>query len=149
MYLAIYRTYKSGCESGFLINADRKTPNLVVTEMNLQHNHTVARENYVRYPELRRLDKQSEDLGRTMFNLSVPPKAFSETLIQVSGKMLTSRDIDNLKAKLKKESVGENSDVHMLMVTLDEILMKEPDASVHFQLTKMAKYCVYSYSCHS
>ncbi|XP_014662635.1 PREDICTED: uncharacterized protein C19orf68-like [Priapulus caudatus] len=43
-------------------------------------------------------------------------------------------DINNLKEKLKKEVTGKDSDIQLLMDTLDDILQKEPGSSVHLSV---------------
>ncbi|XP_064101843.1 uncharacterized protein LOC135212403 [Macrobrachium nipponense] len=66
--------------------------------------------------------------------MSVPPKVFRDTLAQVSGKMLTPVDINNLKQKLRMEDSNGATDVTLLMETLDNILEQEPGSYVEITI---------------
>ena len=74
---------------------------LTVRECDLQHNHCVSPEIFAHYPANRRLNKKEEDNIVEILHLQPNNKRVCEMIQKNVGKLVTLKDISNLKMKVK------------------------------------------------
>ncbi|KAG1660094.1 hypothetical protein GQR58_022184 [Nymphon striatum] len=60
------RTFSLNCPSGFLLTADRQMDCLKISKAEFIHNHHTEKATFLMYPEMRRIEKEHEDIGRIM-----------------------------------------------------------------------------------
>ncbi|KAG1660092.1 THAP domain-containing protein 1 [Nymphon striatum] len=59
-------TFSLNCPSGFLLTADRQMDCLKISKAEFIHNHHTEKATFLMYPEMRRIEKEHEDIGRIM-----------------------------------------------------------------------------------
>lgn len=96
------RTYKIGCPALIAASVDREKQKIVIRTINLNHSHPMLGH---MYPENRRQSLTPNVLSEAyrLIDIGVKTKNVREYISSVTGKQLTTRDINNLKAKRKKE----------------------------------------------
>ncbi|CAI9732080.1 DDB_G0292252 [Octopus vulgaris] len=96
------KTYKTGCPALIAASVDREKQRMVIRSINLNHSHQMLGH---MYPENRRQSLSPNVLTETyrLIDIGMKTKNIREYICNVTGKQLTTRDINNLKAKRKKE----------------------------------------------
>ncbi|GAB1601753.1 hypothetical protein Ahia01_000453700 [Argonauta hians] len=96
------KTYKTGCSALIAASVDREKQRMVIRSINLNHSHQMLGH---MYPENRRQSLNDNILSETyhLIDVGMNTKNIREYISNMTGKLLTTRDINNLRAKRKKQ----------------------------------------------
>ena len=95
-----FRTYKIGCDAQIRISRSKKKKKLVVTEVNLTHNHPCNQFTFQGYPENRRLSEASLQKVDEYQKAKVIPSVIRPLVRENkddSSKLILGRDISNVQ----------------------------------------------------
>lgn len=106
----------------------RLTKRLVVRECCLEHNHRIGPELSLHYPSNRKLTKEQSVAVKELLNLQPKTKHVKEMIASKFGKLVTLKDIHNLKTRMKSESRGGRRDEELLLEELEKFLKKDPSS---------------------
>ena len=106
-------------------SVDRVQDRLVVFNVCLQHSHDVNTIIAAAYPENRRLDKTEQDVCSMLLDLGVSSRRIKSFLSHSSGKPLTLHDIQNQRVHLDKINANGQSDIQLLLSTVDDMLKND------------------------
>ena len=85
----------------------RLTKKLIVRECCLTHSHRVGKEILAHYPSTRKLNSKEEQAVLEILNLRPNNKHVKEMIENKFGKLITLKDIQNLKPKLESAHAKE------------------------------------------
>ena len=91
----------------------RLTKKLVVRESNLKHNHRIGPDVSVHYPSSRKLSEDETTAVNEVLSLQPKTKYVKEMIENKYGKLVTLKDVHNLKTRMKNESRGGHRDAQL------------------------------------
>ncbi|XP_034246660.1 uncharacterized protein ZSWIM9-like [Thrips palmi] len=124
-------TFKIGCPAKILMKYEKTLKKLQIYEVNLWHSHPVTPNIKASFPESRRLDNDEEKAVQNLLKAKVKPTMIRNLLGNVTSKKLTSRDIANQRAKMKKEALSGRTEEEKLLDVLQELTDVDPDSNIH------------------
>ncbi|XP_034248609.1 uncharacterized protein LOC117649731 [Thrips palmi] len=124
-------TFKTGCPARIGLKYVKDTKKLVVSEVNLKHSHPVTANIKSCYPEGRRLDKEQSQTVENLLKAKVKPTMIRNLLAGQTSTKVTTRDIANARARMKKAALGGLTEEEKLLDVLQELVDEDPGANIH------------------
>ena len=106
----------------------RLTKKLKVRECNLAHNHRVGEEILAHYPSSRKLSVDEEREVKNILSLRPNNKHLKEMIVKKFGKLVTLKDIQNMKTKVREHTRKGLGDAQLILDHLQEALEQDKSA---------------------
>ena len=106
----------------------RLTKKLIVRECCLTYNHRVGKEILAHYPSTRKPNSKEEQAVLKILNLRPNNKHVKELIENKFGKLITLKDIQNLKTKVRERTCKGMEDAQLLVDHLQEALRQDESA---------------------
>ena len=123
------RHFSMGCQAKITASYDKVRKCLRVNECNLEHCHRIGEPIFQHYPTNRRLNKQEQNDVEEIVQLKPNNKLVRDLIARKFGKMLTLKDIQNVKTKIKEQESGKRKDAQMVLDKLTEALDSDSKAA--------------------
>ena len=95
------KSFRQSCPFQIYVSASADGNALEVTRMNLSHNHEVSKELYQSLPRQRSLPFELLEEVKSAIKLKANNKLLRQKIEQETGKMVTLKDLSNIKCKSK------------------------------------------------
>ena len=118
------KSFRQSCPFQIYLSASEDGNALEVTRMNLSHNHEVSKELYQSLPRQRSLPFELLEEVKSAIKLKANNKLLRQKIEQETGKMVTLKDLSNIKYK-SKLSLNKN-DIESIV----EFLQKQGTSTV-------------------
>ena len=112
--MGIALSRKKACSAEIRVSAQLRRGVLEVQQRNEVHNHKLSEHVWKHLPENRRLDQEQESKVISMTESHVPTNAIKKQLSNNSLKVITSKDVANIRQKYKKKERGGQMINHVL-----------------------------------
>lgn len=121
----IQRSFSLGCEAKITLSYNKALNCLVVKECLLDHNHRTGEEVHKHYPSTRRLSMEESKEIVDILSLKPNNKHVRDHVVRKFGKVVTLKDIQNLKKKLREESTMGLRDAPLVLEKLTHALQDQ------------------------
>ncbi len=88
---------------------------MTVRQCNLEHNHRVGIEIFARYPSNRKLSSEEEQEIIDVLALRPNNKHLKEMIVRKFNKLITLKDIQNLKTKVREQTRNGLEDAQLVL----------------------------------
>ena len=124
------------CPAKVTISYDRVAGCLVLRECQLQHNHRIGSAVMEQYPSSRRLGLDERQSVNELLRLKPNNKQLKDHIHNKYKKLVTLRDIQNMKAKVKEVTKDGRRDEQILLDSLEDALTKDTNAKGGVSVTE-------------
>lgn len=104
----LHRTMRSDCPSFIMLRAAKCGQKLEVIGVCNQHNHPISESDSRSLPQNRRLPQDVRSVVLQMLRMNIHRKKIIEYVHRISGKMVTSKDLLNLRASSNRADAGSD-----------------------------------------
>ena len=116
------------CTAKIVISYDREFKCLVLMQCALEHSHRLSSEIMKHYASNRRLSLQQQQELDEVLQLRPNNKQLKDFIQAKYNKLITLKDIQNLKLLMKKKKTGGRNDEQILIDSLEDALIKDTGA---------------------
>ena len=117
---------KKGCDAEIRVNAQLRRGVLEVQKRDEVHNHALEEHIWKHLPENRRLSKEEKGKVTSLVESHVPTVAIKTQLRKESQKVVTTKDVANIRQKAERTERGGRSEVETIDHVLVEYRKKDP-----------------------
>ena len=111
----LQRSFAMECKAKVTITYSKISKCLVVKECNLHHNHRIGPEILKHYPSARRLSVEEKQHVTDLLNVKACKKHVKDLVHKKYGKLITIKDIQNLKTKMNEDKRSGSRDSQLLL----------------------------------
>ena len=119
------RHFSMNCPVKLIISYNRAAGCLILRECSLQHNHRIRNEIMKHYPSSRKLSPEEQGMVDELLQLKPNNKHLKDHLQMKYSRLTTLKDIQNMKAKIKKNERNGRNDQQVLLDTLENTLKND------------------------
>jgi len=124
----VFRTMKILCPAYIKCSASREKQQLVITHVELDHNHEVSQQVFEHYPECRRLNAAESNTLSPLVDLRVRPTLLQHMVQSTTSKPVTRQDIQN--AVRRTGASGGKTKIDLLADEIQEFVRRDPSAAI-------------------
>ena len=128
----IQSTFRKDCPAAIKLSYHHRTGRLTVSNADLEHNHEISDVLFKHYPRRRRLSEGQEERAKELLKIGTSARSVTDALALETGKALITKDIHNIRTKLKVSSTKGKTQEMILQGALRNGLQADPGLSITY-----------------